>query len=319
MVTWNALKYTKLSLNSLWENTKNSEYLLTIIDNNSSDGTQKFLKSLHKTKKFKNLKIVLNTKNIGYGRAILHGSKLFKTKYVCALNNDLLFSKGWLDIMIKEMESNPNVGLLGPLRPAPFCIHPYSDLDTNVVIESISNDLSINDELNKFTMNRDFVTFCNDLLKINFSPLKYFSGPPIHIVGCCFLVNTEIANKVGGIIDPQFPLGCEDTDLSWRMSTNGYNIAITSKTYVHHFKHKSFNKRFDNKSMERLEMYKKINKRFYSKWKNTIATFFVEQQKLGENVSEMMKDENNYSYWFMRRLNDSIRFWDGTKLVTIKN
>lgn len=215
------------------------------------------------------------------------------------------------------MESNPKLGLLGPLRPAPFCLHPYSDFDTNVVIESISNDLSINDELNTFTMDKDFKTFTKDLLDKNGYEIKYFSGPPIHIVGCCFLINTMIAEKVGGIVDPQFPLGCEDTDLSWRISNGGYDIAVTSKTYVHHFKHKSFDKRFDNKKEERLEMYRQINKRFYTKWKNVIHQFLNKEQLLGKDVVQLMSKEDNYDYWFLRRLNENIGFWKEGKLVDV--
>lgn len=317
MVTWNAFEYTKLTLNSLKENTKYTDYVLTIIDNASTDGTQEFLEELKKSKRFNKLIVVLNKSNVGYGGAILQGSKLVESKYVCALNNDLLFSNGWLEAMITEMENNPSLGLLGPLRPAPFCNHPYTKDNTNIVIEAISNDLSIKEELNKYTFDTEFNIFVEDLLNSNQGSLIEFTGPPIHIVGCCFLVNMGIAEKSGGIIDPQFPLGCEDTDLSWRISTNGYKIGVTKKTYVHHFKHKSFNKRFETNKNERLEMYSKINKLFYKKWSNEIKKFINNQLAKGIDVDRLMNDEGDYKYWFLRRLNENIGFWEEGKLINV--
>lgn len=90
---------------------------------------------------------------------------------------------------------------------------------------------------------------------------------------------------------------------------------MTSKTYVHHFKHKSFDKRFDNKKEERLEMYRQINKRFYTKWKKVMQEFLNKEQLSGKDVVQLMSKEDNYDYWFLRRLNENIGFWKGGKLV----
>lgn len=45
MVTWNAIEYTKYALDSLFLYT-DLLYVLTVVDNGSSDGTQQYLHSL---------------------------------------------------------------------------------------------------------------------------------------------------------------------------------------------------------------------------------------------------------------------------------
>lgn len=65
-------------------------------------------------------------------------------------------------------------------------------------------------------------------------------------------------------------------------------------------------------------MYKQINKKFYAKWEKVIYTFINKEIQAGKNVLDLMSNENNYDYWFLRRLNENIGFWKEGKLVNVK-
>lgn len=194
---------------------------------------------------------------------------------------------------------------MGPLRPVPWCKHPYVNKSTDRVLEGLDDSLSPEDELSEYCMTSNYERFVKDVIVTNNFHLKYFTGPPIHIVTCCALLRSKIIDKVGGIADLDYKVfGAEDTDLSWRISTNGYHIAVTSDVYVHHFKHKSSGK---NK-LDRNKFLRKNNLIFYRKWKDVIRNFLDEEVNKGVDIIKLLSDESSYEYWFLRRLSENIGY-----------
>lgn len=306
IVTWNALDYTKISLSSLFKNTHYPAFL-TIVDNGSTDGTIEYLDNLQPLGAIKQIKLIKNKKNLGYGGAINQGYLQFNTNYVVVANNDVIFTESWLTKLINVYEKEPNIGVLAPLRPAPFCKHPYSKFDTNKIIEGIKNNLTIEEELHEYCRGKNFKKFVNDLLNTNKFGTLDFTGPPIHIVTCCAMLSSEVITLVGGLADDRFKIfGCDDTDLSWRISQRGKRLVITSDVYVHHFKHKSSNANNQN----RQELCKMNNIIFFKEWKNVIISFIEKELQNGIDVKRKMTDESDYNYWFLRRLNENIKFWE---------
>lgn len=97
MITYNRLGYTKQTLRSLWK-TIEVPYYLVVIDNNSSDGTQKYLGSLVERGRIGHA--IFNDKNYYPGKACNIGWKEGLEEYPQAthlmrLDNDMHFEKGW--------------------------------------------------------------------------------------------------------------------------------------------------------------------------------------------------------------------------------
>jgi len=314
MVTWNALAYTKIALESLFKYT-DVPYCLTIVDNGSKDETLDYLDRLSTPDFCLKFSLIANHKNLGYGNAIVQGDERVKSQYVCVVNNDVMFSPKWLQGLLRAIGEDPLIGILGPLRPAPWCKHPYSDESTDGVLEKLNDDLPPLQELSAYCLGKDYDTFVKDVRKINDFGLKYFSGPPIHIVTCCALLRREIVDKVGGLADLDYKtFGAEDTDLSWRISAHGYKLVVTSGVYVHHFKHKSS----DENNLNRKKFCRVNNEVFYQKWKSVIKSFLNKEIQNGIDVKKLMSDEAYYEYWFLRRLKENIgnkRFWEGVSLT----
>jgi cellulose synthase/poly-beta-1,6-N-acetylglucosamine synthase-like glycosyltransferase len=102
-------------LNSLFlQTTKPTEII--VVNDNSTDGTQKILTKLSKA--HKNLKVVNRSKSEGYTQAVLSGINKAKGDIVAILDADSSAPKGWLKKIV-EAYDNGKVGCVGgPYLPS---------------------------------------------------------------------------------------------------------------------------------------------------------------------------------------------------------
>ena len=111
MVTYNRLHLTKQSIQSVLDNTK-YPYILTVVDNNSTDGTQDYLKELHNRKLIKNL--ILLDKNIGVAKASNLGWQMEDSLYYMKFDNDMIVLKdNWLNDLITTIDNVKEIGVIG--------------------------------------------------------------------------------------------------------------------------------------------------------------------------------------------------------------
>lgn len=115
LITYNRLAYTKKTLRYLWD-TIQVPYYLVIVDNNSTDGTQKYLSGLVKRNKAD--RVILNPDNYYPGKATNIGweqglKEYPQATYLMRLDNDMELKSGW-DITANEYFRHiPELGQLG--------------------------------------------------------------------------------------------------------------------------------------------------------------------------------------------------------------
>ena len=115
LVTYNRLEYTKRTLRALW-NTLEVPYYLVVVDNNSTDGTQTYLKSLLRRNRIDDL--ILNKENYYPGKAtnIAWAEALLdypQATHLARVDNDMHFEPGW-DLRAEEyFETIDRLGQLG--------------------------------------------------------------------------------------------------------------------------------------------------------------------------------------------------------------
>lgn len=104
MVTYNRLEFTKRAIDAVIKYT-DYPYVLTAVDNNSSDGTKEYLKELKRTGVIKNL--ILLEENLGVAKAsnIAWLTESF-AEYYLKLDNDIVIQKyGWLTDMVRVSDN----------------------------------------------------------------------------------------------------------------------------------------------------------------------------------------------------------------------
>lgn len=115
VITYNRLKYTQRTLENLFKTVKIPHYIV-VVDNNSSDGTQDYLRSLIEDGKINYL--ILNPENYYPGKATNigweEGLKLYpEATHLMRLDNDMHLEDGW-DIAVEDyFKAIPLLGQLG--------------------------------------------------------------------------------------------------------------------------------------------------------------------------------------------------------------
>lgn len=112
MVTYNRLEFTCQAIDALVLHT-DFPYVLTVIDNASSDGTREYLLEQKRMGVIKNL--VLLDENVGVAKASnLAWSLEPEAAYYLKLDNDIVIQKpGWLWEMVKVVEAVTEAGAVG--------------------------------------------------------------------------------------------------------------------------------------------------------------------------------------------------------------
>lgn len=213
MLTCNALDYTKKCVQSIQQNTKYAHEII-FVDNNSKDGSVKYLEDL--VKQNTNYKLIKNKDNKGFAAGNNQGVKKAKGEYVFFLNNDVLVAKNWLGDMVSALQKDAAIGMVGPLTNS---ISGLQRLD-NV----------------PYKTDADFEGFAKQIRDGN----KGNVTPRRRIAGFAVLMQKEIYQEVEGF-DESFGLGnFEDDDLCLKVREAGYAIMVHEGTFIHHFGSQSF-------------------------------------------------------------------------------
>jgi len=109
--TWNLLT----DLIECIESVNNSTYknlITVIIDNNSTDGTAKYIQN-----NYPEIKLIQNESNLGYAKAINQGIKsarLDDAEYFFILNNDTIIQPNTINSLYNIFLSNKDTGIVAP-------------------------------------------------------------------------------------------------------------------------------------------------------------------------------------------------------------
>jgi len=240
VLSWNNLAETKKFVKSLKKNTS-IDVRVIIIDNASTDETPTYLKSLEDTENC-HFQIIYNQENVGFVRGMNQGMALCSAPYICVANNDILFTKNWLNEIISVFDNNQEIGILNPNSN-----NMGTPLAKDQTIESLGEDLQ--------TANK------NHLVETPFC------------IGFCMVIKRELYEKigVGGFSEDFIPMFFEDTDYSLKAQQAGFHCGIAKGSYVWHKEHASV----DQLGKKKEEYFEKSRQTFYDKWGKTLRIAWV--------------------------------------------
>jgi GT2 family glycosyltransferase/glycosyltransferase involved in cell wall biosynthesis len=240
IISYNNLKYTRLCLQSILENTQYPNYEIIIIDNASNDGTRLFLTEF--SSQNMNVNVILNEKNLGFPKANNQGLKVSSGEYIVLLNNDVVVTRGWLSKLLRHLD-NQEIGMVGPVTN--FCGNE-AKIEVPYIINNVTNLKKMQE-------------FAESYIKKHLEP-SFFKIDMLAMF--CVAMRRDAFEKIG-FLDEQFGIGMfEDDDYALRLKNAGYKLICAEDIFVHHFGKAAFNnvKNYD-------EIFNENKQKFEKKWK----------------------------------------------------
>lgn len=205
IVNWNGGKVFRDCVESL----KKLDYInleLIVVDNASSDGSERYAEAV------KGAKLIRNKKNVGFAPANNQGYEIAKGDYILLLNNDTKVKKDLLDVMVTKMEENV---MLGVVQPKIFL------MDKKGYLDNAGSYLTRTGLLQHWGyMAKDGKEFDQEQ--------EIFSAK-----GACMLIRKTVIDRVG-LFDSDFGSYFEESDFCWRVWLGGWRVLYYPKTVIWH-------------------------------------------------------------------------------------
>ncbi len=227
LVNYNTKDFTLQCINSILSHSKEVDFEIIVVDNNSSDQSVEAIK-----KEFKDVIIIKNNENKGFGAANNIGINYSNKKYVFLLNTDTELISNTLLELFNRMESEQcehilcaGVNIIYP------DFEPQESYGNYPSLKGIFLGMSgLKVFFNKY-YNRHLATgkICD------FNEVKEVD----HIVGVAMFINRQkLVNQVG-LFDEDFFLYFEETELCYRIIKNNFRICLFPDLKIIHHLSKS--------------------------------------------------------------------------------
>ena len=238
IVTFNSLELNRLCIESVFARTEWPNFEVIVVDNASSDGTTRYLTEAEKL--FPNLQVILNSTNLGFAPANNIGLEQATGEYLVLLNNDTIVTRGWLSALIRRLDSDPNIGLVGP------------------VTNAIANEARIEVGYQRI----------NEMTSWAASYVREHDGEafPMQMLAMfCVAMRRELLDQVGPL-DERFGVGMfEDDDYCRRIRNLGYSLVCARDSFIHHWQRASFRLLGED---EYLRVYHENRRKYEIKWQD---------------------------------------------------
>jgi GT2 family glycosyltransferase/SAM-dependent methyltransferase/glycosyltransferase involved in cell wall biosynthesis len=203
---YNNWELTVACLRSLAFDSSAVQYEVIAVDDASTDITHDFLPRVE------GLNVVQMKQNSGFIGAVNAGLNVARGRFVLLLNNDTVVLPGWLDALMRTIEIEENVGVVGAKL-----VYPDGTLqEAGGIIWRDGSGLNYgrggNAEDPSYNFVRD-VDYCS---------------------GACLLVRKEIFDVLGGLDRRYSPAYYEDTDLAFAARKLGYRVVYQPEAKICH-------------------------------------------------------------------------------------
>jgi GT2 family glycosyltransferase len=219
MINYKTPVMTEKAVRNFVAQERNLDYEIILIDNESKGELEE--------SRFDGMKVemIRNKKNIGFAKAVNQGLKKAKGEYVLLLNSDVIIEQRAISKMIKYMELDKNIGVIGPLMLYP---------DGRFQVSAGRFPTLAREFLRLSTLYRIFpgstLLFDSFLKPIDISQPRQIDW----VSGGAMLIRGSVLEEISGLDEGYF-LGVEDIDYCYRAKKNGWKVVYFPLSKVFHF------------------------------------------------------------------------------------
>ena len=233
---YNQVHYTYACLVSILENTERFDYEIIIADDVSTDATKEIDKFVS------GLVIARNESNQGFLKNCNNAAKKARGEYIFFLNNDTTVQKDWLPPLIRLLESDKSIGMVGSKL-----IYPDGRLqEAGGIIWSDGSGWNYGR--------------CDDPNKPEYNYVRDVD----YISGAAIMLSRKLWEDIGGFDERYAPAYCEDSDLAFEVRKRGLRVVYQPLSVVTHFEGVSNGTDVNGTGLKRYQV--ENNKKLQEKW-----------------------------------------------------
>jgi len=233
---YNQIHYTYACLVSILENTGEFDYEIIIADDVSTDATKEIDKFVT------GLVIARNESNQGFLKNCNNAAKKARGEYIFFLNNDTTVQKDWLPPLIRLLESDESIGMVGSKL-----IYPDGRLqEAGGIIWSDGSGWNYGR--------------CDDPNKPEYNYVRDVD----YISGAAIMLSRKLWEDIGGFDERYAPAYCEDSDLAFEVRKRGLRVVYQPLSVVTHFEGVSNGTDVNGTGLKRYQV--ENNKKLQEKW-----------------------------------------------------
>lgn len=271
IVNYNTKDLLKQCLESIRENVKDIEYEVIVTDNNSSDDSVEMLK-----REFQDVILIESSINGGFAYANNLAIKKSKGRYVFLLNSDTIIVGSVVQDMVKYMDENEWIGILGPELLNGDMTHQTSIAAFPSLFREFAHIFEFKKLLKNKLFKKIMVKFGDKLGSKNIEQyMKNFQNitQPERVqvvVGAAMLIRRKVIDEVG-LLDERYFMYYEEIDYCLQAHKAGWPSVYWPHGQIIHLIGQS------SKKVSAFTFYERYKSSIYYFRKNhgKIAEFFV--------------------------------------------
>lgn len=213
ILNWNGSNFLKKFLPSVLEHNQ-PDVRVIVADNASHDDSVEMLK-----RDFPQVEIIQNKSNGGFAKGYNDALALVDCEYYILLNSDIEVTKGWIEPIIRLMDSDPSIAACQPVIRS---FHEPENFEYAGAAGGFIDEFGY-----PFCRGRLFTDLEKDNGQYNDTREVFWA------TGACLFVRAELFRKYGGF-DEDFFAHMEEIDFCWRLKHHGYKIMVCADSKVFH-------------------------------------------------------------------------------------
>ncbi|HIO92648.1 MAG TPA: glycosyltransferase family 2 protein [Leucothrix mucor] len=220
IVSYNTAEYTKRAIQSIYDETKATDFNIIVVDNASPDNSVEVIRN-----NFPNVELIESKENLGFAGGVNLGAKASSSDYILLLNPDTLILEGAIDKLMQFSKKKPNAGVWGGIT-----LNDDLSLNPNNARARISFKTLVFSALGLSKIFRSSCFFNHD----NYGCWDRKSIRKVDVItGCFFLTPRSLWDELQGL-DDTFFMYAEEADYCIRAIKKGYQPIVTPDARIIH-------------------------------------------------------------------------------------